>query len=77
MKIIDEKGRLFGKVNIIDFLVLLFIFFLVPMFYFGYKLFSKKNIATPGVAEEYMDTLVLGLYSQLGCRIQVIRVSSL
>lgn len=38
MKIIDEKGRIFGKVNIIDFLVIVFLFCLMPMLYFGYKI---------------------------------------
>jgi hypothetical protein len=42
MKIIDEKGRLFSKINIIDFLLILFLFFLAPMFYFGYQLFTRK-----------------------------------
>ncbi|MFH0935358.1 MAG: DUF4330 domain-containing protein [Candidatus Omnitrophota bacterium] len=49
MKIIDEKGRLFGKINIIDFLVILFLIGMLPMFYFGYKgykLFSKKSIVS-------------------------------
>ncbi|MDP1853080.1 MAG: DUF4330 family protein [Candidatus Omnitrophota bacterium] len=41
MKFIDEKGRLFGKINVIDFLVLFFLFCLVPMVYFGYKIFTK------------------------------------
>ena len=40
MKIMDEKGRLFGKINVIDFLVILFIFCLTPMFVFGYRLFA-------------------------------------
>lgn len=42
MKIIDEKGKLLGKINVIDFLVLLFFLSLTPMFYFGYKIFNKK-----------------------------------
>ncbi len=42
MKIIDEKGKLFGRINVIDFLVLLFFLGLTPMFYFGYKIFNKK-----------------------------------
>lgn len=41
MKIIDEKGRLFGKINVIDFLVILFLFCFIPMFYFGYRLFKS------------------------------------
>lgn len=44
MKIIDEKGRLFGKINVIDFSVILFLLTLTPMFYFGYKIFRKKPV---------------------------------
>lgn len=51
MKIIDEKGKLFGKINIIDFLVILFLFFLVPMFYFGYKITREKPKISKEVAE--------------------------
>ena len=32
MRIIDDKGRLFGKLNVIDFLVVLFLLSLVPAF---------------------------------------------
>ncbi len=42
LKIIDNQGRLFGKINIIDFIVLIFLLCLTPMFYFGYKIFIKK-----------------------------------
>ncbi len=42
MKIIDEKGILFGKINVIDFLVVIFFLALIPMFYFGYKIFNSK-----------------------------------
>lgn len=38
---IDKKGRLFGKINVIDFLVLVFILCLMPVFYFGYKIIDK------------------------------------
>lgn len=44
MKIIDEKGRIFGKINVIDFLVVLFLVFLMPMFYFGYKILNTKQV---------------------------------
>lgn len=47
MRIIDEKGRIFGKINVIDFLVLLILLFFVPLFYFGYKTMTK----TPATAE--------------------------
>ena len=42
MKIIDERGRLFRKINVIDFLVILFLLFLMPVFYFGYKILTKR-----------------------------------
>lgn len=43
MKVIDEKGRLFSKINVIDFLVILFFIFLVPMFYFAYKIMTQAE----------------------------------
>ncbi|HDZ77092.1 MAG TPA: DUF4330 domain-containing protein, partial [Candidatus Omnitrophica bacterium] len=46
MKIIDEKGRLFGKINIIDFLVIVVFVCILPMFYYGYKIFSKQSTQT-------------------------------
>lgn len=53
MIIIDEKGRLFGKINLIDFLVIIFLFSLTPMFYLGYKIFIKKTVAeTAAVVEK-------------------------
>lgn len=41
MKIIDEKGRLFGKINIIDFTIIIFLLGFVPLFYFWYKISNK------------------------------------
>ncbi len=52
MKIIDEKGILFGKINVIDFLVVIFFLALIPMFYFGYKLYTKRKVAPPVIAPE-------------------------
>lgn len=46
MKIIDEKGRLFGKINIIDLLVVMFLLSLLPMFYFGYRLAKIESRAS-------------------------------
>lgn len=48
--IIDNKGRIFGKINIIDFLVVLFILVLVPLFFIGNKILSAKKVEV--VAEE-------------------------
>ena len=44
MKVIDEKGRLFSKINVIDFLIILFLLCLAPAFYFGYKIVTKKPV---------------------------------
>lgn len=51
MRLIDEKARLFGKINVIDFLVILFLVCLVPMFYFGYKIMTKKPVVSEGTIE--------------------------
>lgn len=47
MKLIDDKGRLFGKINVIDFLVILFLLGLTPIFYYGYKIATYKPQAPP------------------------------
>lgn len=52
--VIDEQGRLFGKINVIDCLIILFLFCIIPVFYFGYKIFTKKFKA-PDIIE--MPTL--------------------
>ena len=61
MKIIDEKGRLLGKINAIDFLVIIFFLSFAPMFYFGYKNLHKKpeaqitkNVEVP--KKEFIET---------------------
>jgi len=52
MRLIDEKGRLFGKINIIDFLVISFLISLTPMFYFVYKILNKTRTETiPAISQ--------------------------
>lgn len=48
MKVIDDKGRLFGKINVIDFIALFFLLCLVPMLYFGNKIFNKNIVPVKG-----------------------------
>lgn len=43
MRVINDKGMLFGKINIIDFLVILFFICGIIMFYYGYKVINKKE----------------------------------
>ncbi|MFH1492241.1 MAG: DUF4330 family protein [Candidatus Omnitrophota bacterium] len=42
MKILDEKGKLFGKINVIDFSVIFLLIFLLPISYFAYKVYTKE-----------------------------------
>jgi hypothetical protein len=45
MRVLDKQGMLFGKINIIDFLVIVFVSFLSPIFFFSYKAFEKSRLA--------------------------------
>jgi hypothetical protein len=48
MKIIDEKGRLFGKINLIDFLLIIsFLFIFLPVLSFGYRISKIRPSPTP------------------------------
>ena len=40
MPIIDERGRVFGRINLIDLVVLLFVIVLLPIGYAAYRLFQ-------------------------------------
>ena len=55
MQIIDEKGRLFGKVNVIDSLVILFLLCILPAFYFGYKILTKKSVVVETSKIEFVE----------------------
>lgn len=50
MKLIDEKGKLFGKVNVIDLVVALLIIFLVAAV--GYKFLGPEIAASPNAQGE-------------------------
>ena len=43
MKFIDDKGRLFGKWNIIDFIVCVFLLSLLPMFFYVPKILQNAE----------------------------------
>lgn len=47
MKIIDEKGRLFGKINILDFLIIVLILVIIPGFFSIYKILGKTPVRIP------------------------------
>lgn len=48
MKLIDEKGRLFGLINLIDFFVVIFLLAMIPSLFLGYKLLFPKKVAPLG-----------------------------
>ena len=55
MKIVDEKGKLFGKINVIDFLVILFLLCILPAFYFGYKVATRKLVEVEPPKREFVE----------------------
>ena len=65
MRIIDEKGRLFSKINIIDFLAIIFLLSLTPMFYFGYKFFNKKPPKSEAAKIEFIKITIKGRFIKL------------
>lgn len=42
LKIIDEKGRLFGRINVIDLMVILFLLSFILILYLGYELTARN-----------------------------------
>jgi len=64
MKIIDEKGRLFGRINVIDFLVIIFLISFIPLLYLMRKTISKRNVPAPVVEiKEYFAQI------EMSCRL--------
>lgn len=47
MRIIDKNGRIFGKINVIDFLVIIFLMSFTPMLSLVYNIFRKKPVRPP------------------------------
>ena len=48
MAVIDEKGNLFGKINVVDFAILVLIIVIIPAFLYAYHILGK----TPRKVEE-------------------------
>jgi len=46
MKIIDENGRFFGIINLIDLMALVILFILVRMLFLGYVLYEWNKLST-------------------------------
>lgn len=56
MKIIDEQGKLFGRINLIDFLAILFLLFFALI---GYKLWAGKKKAEVELKEKTLKQSLL------------------
>ena len=57
MKIMDDKGKLFGKLNIIDLIVLVLV--LAVAIFFGSRLLNNNNIVAPSSGPIYLKYTVL------------------
>ncbi len=45
MRIIDEKGKLLGVINLVDLLILLFIIVCIPLFLYSYRFYNQMALA--------------------------------
>lgn len=52
-KIIDQRGRLFGLINVIDLFAILFLLSFIPILYFGYKVIVAEKVSKP--TRPYVD----------------------
>jgi hypothetical protein len=63
MRVIDEKGKLFGKLNLIDFLVILILVCALPVFYATTRMINKTSKLKP--QEETLDLYLEGHFIKL------------
>lgn len=47
MNFIDKKGRIFGKINIVDFFIVAFIIVIIPLFFLMYEILGKTPVKVP------------------------------
>jgi hypothetical protein len=55
MKIIDEQGKIFGKINMIDFMVVALLVCMIPVFYYVYQTVLIKNRIKPDAEFVLLD----------------------
>lgn len=73
MRIIDDKGRLFGRINVIDFLLASLLISLAPMFYFGYRIFYGEPSSLKvqeEIHKEFIEIKVKGRFINLNPQAQ-------
>ena len=46
-RFIDEKGRLFGKINIVDFFIIMLLLVIIPGFFYIYNVLAKRPTWVP------------------------------
>ena len=47
MKIVDNKGRLFGRINVIDFFIIVSLVVVLPGFFYIYKVMGQRPVMVP------------------------------
>ena len=47
MKLLDRKGRLFGRINIVDFFIIVLICVIIPTFFYTYKILGLRPDKVP------------------------------
>ncbi|MDD5270716.1 MAG: DUF4330 domain-containing protein [Candidatus Omnitrophica bacterium] len=65
MKMIDEKGRIFGKVNIIDFIFVVLLLSMIPVFYYGNRLTEVKKPAEKKYEKVIAEIMFLKIMPEL------------
>lgn len=56
----DEKGRLFGRINIVDFTIILSILLVIPILYLGYKFSARDldaNVSPVSIQARFSDIM--------------------
>lgn len=73
MKLVDEKGRLLGVINVIDFIALFFFICLLPLLYFGHRIIIMQQPESLGdrVKEVYLNCEMIKLEPDTAMKISV------
>lgn len=72
MKIIDEKARLFGKINILDAMVIIFLMSLAPVLFFAYRVFKEKKSYSAQIKDMPVNKSLKNAINEVESRINYI-----
>lgn len=77
VKIIDDKGKFFGIINIIDLIAVLFLFIFLRMLFFGYKLHEGNKLAMAEECEKARIAALVKAQTKLQAQADDISVDAL